>query len=248
MLGDSSRGYLLELLLSKLRFASKCQQQQSPQGTKPPVNPLQIVGMSATIPNLSMIAQWLDAEFYITEYRPVPLYHKVVCGEKVFDLKEDFISGDDFPTPQLPSMDLENLNIKSEDAPLIYSAIETVASGHSALVFCPTKLTAENLCRIIAEQIFEFGSGKKFPTNARIGKIGADLKENIDREKINMLLEAFKQTVTDYDNDLRLSLRFGVAFHHAGLSVEERSLIEKGFRNGAIRILCSTTTLSAGMF
>ena len=60
MLSDKQRGFLLELLLSKTKYLFPSQR-------------VQIVGMSATLPNISDLAGWLDASLYTTEFRPVNL-------------------------------------------------------------------------------------------------------------------------------------------------------------------------------
>jgi helicase len=39
----------------------------------------------------------------------------------------------------------------------------------------------------------------------------------------------------------------GIAFHHAGLVAKQRELIEDNFRNGSIKIICATPTLSFGL-
>ena len=66
MLGDHSRGYLLELLLTKILYVAG--------------DSVQIIGMSATLPNLSDLSRWLRASLYTTQFRPVPLTELVKIG------------------------------------------------------------------------------------------------------------------------------------------------------------------------
>lgn len=49
------------------------------------------------------------------------------------------------------------------------------------------------------------------------------------------------------NRELGKLLQDGVAFHHAGLLARERKLIEDNFRKKLIRVICCTTTLSAGI-
>ena len=64
----SDRGATLEMVITKLRFLNK---------------DLQIIGLSATIPNAKQISKWLDAELIESDYRPVKLKEGVYLDEKI---------------------------------------------------------------------------------------------------------------------------------------------------------------------
>ncbi|KAI2636657.1 P-loop containing nucleoside triphosphate hydrolase protein [Xylaria nigripes] len=47
--------------------------------------------------------------------------------------------------------------------------------------------------------------------------------------------------------DLQELVRHGVAFHHAGLDLQDRAAIEASFLNGQLHVICCTSTLAVGV-
>ncbi|MFX1502767.1 MAG: DEAD/DEAH box helicase, partial [Promethearchaeota archaeon] len=60
-------------------------------------------------------------------------------------------------------------------------------------------------------------------------------------------LEKRLSSIKGGHRDLRRVIKHGVAFHHAGLLPKERKIIEDNFRKRIIKVVCCTTTLSAGI-
>ncbi|KAK5132736.1 hypothetical protein LTR08_008702 [Meristemomyces frigidus] len=49
------------------------------------------------------------------------------------------------------------------------------------------------------------------------------------------------------DKDLKDTIASGVAFHHAGLQIQDRNAVEKGYLEGDINVICCTSTLAVGV-
>ncbi|XP_077272175.1 mutagen-sensitive 301 isoform X3 [Temnothorax americanus] len=133
LLGESGgRGATLEGLLTKIMFFNDI---------------IRVVGMSATIGNLKEIAQFLNADIYSQNFRPVKITEYVKCENDIWVVD----------------------------------------------------LTNEELL--------------------------ADMSTN----------------------DYKKTIKFGIAYHHSGLTSEERRLLEDAFRENTICVICCTSTLAAGV-
>ncbi|KAF6176332.1 hypothetical protein GIB67_011121 [Kingdonia uniflora] len=208
MVGDQHRGYLLELMLTKLRYAagegnvqsSSSESSSTSSGKADPAQGLQIVGMSATMPNVSAVADWLHAALYQTEFRPVPLEEYIKVGSSIFNKKMDLVR-------TIPIA--ADLGGKDPDH-IVELCNEVVQEGHSVLIFCSSRKGCESTARHVAKFI------QKFVENTR-----DEVVEYID---IASAIDALRRCPVGLDPILEETLPSGVAYHHAGLTVESSYL------------------------
>ncbi|XP_061844724.1 DNA polymerase theta [Colius striatus] len=230
MLGDSHRGYLLELLLTKVRYVTEKVTKRQVKTTNPSFGGIQIIGMSATLPNLGLLASWLDAELYCTNFRPVPLKEWVKIGSNIYDSSMNLVR--EFEP---------KLQLKGDEDHVVSLCYETVCEGHSVLLFCPSKNWCEKLADIIAREFYSLQQDESSAKKSALAPVV------VDREGINEVLDQLKRSISGLDSVLQRTLPWGVAFHHAGLTFDERDIIEGAFRQGLIRVLAATSTLSSGV-
>ncbi|MFH0970652.1 MAG: DEAD/DEAH box helicase, partial [Candidatus Diapherotrites archaeon] len=136
---DSDRGATLEMVITKLRI----------------LNPkIQIIALSATIPNADELSAWLNADLVESNYRPVPLKEGVYYDQQIAfkgEGKEIDFPGDD---------------------PMHSFISDTVKQKKQVLVFANTRKRAESLATQSSNTIFPLLSSDEKKELAKIsGKI-----------------------------------------------------------------------------
>lgn len=114
------------------------------------------------------------------------------------------------------------------DDAVINISLDTLKKNKQLLAFFNTKKSAE----ACAERIFS-SIDRKNET--------AELSEHAKK------IEKTLSSPTKQCRRLAKVVSRGIAFHHSGLHSEQRALIEENFRAGKIKVICSTTTLGAGL-
>ncbi|KAG6447834.1 helicase POLQ-like isoform X2 [Manduca sexta] len=209
LIGERSRGGTLETLLATVLFTKE---------------PIQIVGMSATIGNLDEIAKFLKAEVYERQFRPVQLTEYVKLGGMLHRIQWRESGMELVPDRELV-YDYAPAAI-SLDPDLLGGLVSEVVPEGSCLVFCPTKRNCENVAALLCKML------RKGMTNHRL------------EERLS-LQATLRAEGSNYE--LMRAVKCGVAYHHAGLTSDERGLLENAFRSGVISVLCCTSTLAAGV-
>ena len=227
MINDDHRGYLMELMASKLLVLERS---------------VQIVGMSATLTNTDMLAKWLDAKYYNTKYVPVPVEEFLVYEQSIYPVSTS--SAFFKTTSQLnstqplsdvsPTRVIQNSEHHKLRNPLINAvvslAIETASAGYGALIFCGGRQVCQSTALLVSEAM---------PLLSEMdGKV-------LDRRKD--VISELRSLPVGLDDTLDRTVMKGVAFHHAGLTVEERDIVADAYDKGVIRVIVATCSLAAGI-
>ncbi|MBI2581008.1 hypothetical protein HYV85_04345, partial [Candidatus Woesearchaeota archaeon] len=111
-------------------------------------------------------------------------------------------------------------------SPVTNIALDTVKIGKQALVFVGTRQSAEKVAEEIAHHL----------------KLSSEKLVAASDDALHALSRPTKQC-----ERLARCINGGTAFHHSGLTLKQRQLIEDNFRSGVIKIICCTPTLAAGV-
>jgi replicative superfamily II helicase len=297
IMAESGRGYLLESMIIKLQImmAGKSKSMNSKSlvdGSSSPSTPsplsssvasIQLVGMSATLPNIAEVAAWMKAELYVSSSRPVPLHMHVIAGGIDYVLKDSQVEGEKILVPvrvlaHVPDLSLQTAanstnkgSKKQPSAPSLPQnelpvfadlvqmrtsppflpfenaavqfpsggdvcallVLESIAKSHSVLVFCSTRKETANTAMRLATKL------RQHPSIPSLSEDAASARAS--------LIHKLKMVPCGADEALLKTVPEGIAFHNAGLTMEERDLLESAFRAGTILCLVATTTVAVGV-
>ncbi|XP_041847498.1 probable ATP-dependent DNA helicase HFM1 [Melanotaenia boesemani] len=202
---DATRGATLEVVVSRMKAVNTYRTLQNPDSGVS----MRFVAVSATVPNIADIADWLSNESGPATYlnmdeshRPVKL-RKVVLGFPCSPNQTEF------------KFDL-SLNYK------MANIIQTYSDQKPALVFCSTRKGAQQSAAVLAK-------------DARF-IMSIEHKQRLMKYANSIL-----------DSKLRDLVMLGVGYHHAGVDLSDRKLIEKAFTLGDLPVLFTTRTLAMGV-
>jgi helicase len=179
----------------------------------------QIIGISATISNSDEIADWLKCAPIQSKWRPTELIEGVYNYGKV-----TMNNGTTF--------EIDNIGVADNSSGgIIGLAMDSITNdGGQSLVFAETRKRTVSLAKKTSDIVVK-SLDKSSKLSAQ--KIGAEILKQGDDTELNRTLSS---TVTK-----------GVGFHHAGLGLKSRQIVEDAFRKGIIKILFATPTLAAGV-
>ncbi|KAI4121609.1 MAG: hypothetical protein LQ338_006270 [Usnochroma carphineum] len=224
MIDDDHRGYLMELLATKILSLEQR---------------VQIIGMSATLPNTQLLAKWLDAKYYESKFKPIPIKEYLVYDNSIHPISTSSsffraasqLRGLRPSQPNAPSMTIKpslhnELRNPTTNA-VVALAVETASEGYGALVFCGGRQACQTTALLISQAM-------------------PGCSEETLEKRRDVVLD-LRSLPVGLDETLEKTIPKGVAFHHAGLTGEEREILASAYDNRIISVIIATCSLAAGI-
>ncbi|XP_010708005.1 helicase POLQ-like isoform X1 [Meleagris gallopavo] len=187
---------------------------------------IHIVGMSATLNNVGDLQKFLQAEYYTKNFRPVELKEYIKIKDTIYEVDSKAENG--FTFSRLLNFKYSS-SLEKADPDHIIALVTEVIPKYSCLIFCPTKKNCENVATMVCKYL-----NKEFRTHREKEK--QDLIKNLKDIGNGSICPVLRQTIP-----------FGIAYHHSGLTNDERKNIEEAYSRGVLCLLACTATLAAGV-
>lgn len=182
-----------------------------------------IIAVSATIPNADDIAEWIGSRQ--RSARDKPETRKLT----------PFVFSEDFrPCPlrkeiygfKPKSINESYYDFEKELTKQIPNIIEEHSMGKATLIFCSSRSGTQQVAAALKEYC----------------------QHRIEQNLHSPWPKARKMNGPGFSNEELQDLSsYGIAFHHAGLDISDKRMVENAFLKGSIMILCATTTLAVGV-
>jgi helicase len=212
LVNDSHRGPTMEINLTRIRH------------TLPDA---QIITLSATVGNSQDLADWLDSDLIVSEWRPVSLEYATLAE---LDLEPRAVQ-------QSEKSSTGNLNpprtLNGPKSHVAWAALSDVhQQGGQLLVFVGARRSAQSEAKKLSQRMLKYLTKEKPETLIALKELSEKLSRTSNSAMGDILAEC---------------VRGGIAFHHAGLLHTQRRIIENAFKERILHCLCATPTLAAGV-
>jgi activating signal cointegrator complex subunit 3 len=215
LLGEE-RGAVLEAIVSRMRFVSRSLQEhtQETQQSRDKHELVRIVGLSTAVANPLDLADWIGIR--VKGVDPA-------ARRGLYNFRSSIrpvpigVHVQGFPGKHYcPRMATMNKPC--------YAAVKQYAPDRPSLIF----VASRRQTRLTAFALISFAAGDENPK----AFLGCD-DAYIDAIAASIQDEALRHTIT-----------FGIGLHHAGLSSNDRDIVERLYLSGEIRVLVATATLA----
>jgi replicative superfamily II helicase len=216
MIGDESRGVVVESLIMKLRLLFPIPR---------------IVALTATLSQADgvRLSQTIHGFCHFSATRPNVLTHNICC----------ITNGSFQEIRDGQFIEIHRIKTIKEDTNYLIPLVRSIVSnlGATVLIFVNSRNETRAVARFLTKylEVAIDGLPPLIPAPD-------DIMNQRDK-----LMRELRNVVSDVDQVFAAGLRKGIGFHHAGLLLDERRIVEHGIKSGALYVVIATTTLSAGV-